>query len=489
MKRLSYLAVIAAAGMFLASCQPEVIEGGVAGASVSPEQVQSAFVIDGQFADAACTTPQSDGNFIKYHTSPAVTVQISQYKPDGSANILATGASGVFNITPKRGNPSQQQFVVTAINPDASQVSFTSNVTVYVPSELSPEYKLLLGDGVKSWMWDWTNAQGTCWGNAGNSGAGEAFTARNVDGHWWGVTTPEELLDQLAHSGGVATGAESSDAYMTFDEDMNITTFGAGDTKIYASTYEIKDYNPSRPSGWEVGKLVTATPSVLFPFSINEGGKNVSEFDLMYLDANYMTLVYTKGNGAGSWGEITFWKFKNKDGYSDALCGGSSRNWKWDITNAQGTCWGNAGNSGAGAAFTPGYVDGHWWGVATPEELLDQLAHSGGVVTGAESSDAYMTFNEDGSVFAVGADGSPIGRGSWEVADFDASRPSGWELGKLKVDGGGILFPYSINEGGVEVHEFDLMYIDADNMTLVYTKGNGAGSWGEITFWKFVSEQ
>lgn len=312
MKRLSYLAVIAAAGMFLASCQPEIIEGGVAGASVSPEQVQSAFVIDGQFADAACTTPQSDGNFIKYHTSPAVTVQISQYKPDGSANILATGASGVFNITPKRGNPSQQQFVVTAINPDASQVSFTSNVNVYVPSELSPEYKLLLGDGVKSWMWDWTNAQATCWGNAGNSGAG--------------------------------------------------------------------------------------------------------------------------------------------------------------------------------AAFTPGNVDGHWWGVATPEELLDQLAHSGGVVTGAESSDAYMTFNEDGSVFAVGADGSPIGRGSWEVADFDASRPSGWELGKLKVDGGGILFPYSINEGGVEVHEFDLMYIDADNMTLVYTKGNGAGSWGEITFWKFVSE-
>ena len=489
MKKSIYLAVLAAAGLFLASCQPEIIVGGVPGANIGESEVATAFQVDGQFADAGCLTPKSDGNFIKYHTDPAITVQVYQYKSDGSINVLATGASGVFNITPKRGNPSLQTYWVKAINPDASEVGFETAISVFVPSELDPQYKLLLGDGVKSWMWDWNNAQATCWGNAGNSGAGAAFTARNVDGHWWGVSTPEELMDQLSHSGGVATGAETSEAYMTFDEDMAINTFGVGGQQIYSSSFEITQYNPDRPNDWEIGKLVTSTPSVLFPFSINEGGKSVTEFDLMYLDANYMTLVYTKGNGAGSWGEITFWKFKNKTGYNDALSGGSTRRWKWDITNEQGTCWGNAGNSGAGAAFTPGYVDGHWWGVATPEELMDQLSHSGGVVTGAESSDAYMIFDADGSVDAVGADGSPIGRGSWEVTGYDPSRSSGWELGKLNVNGGGILFPYSINEGGVEVHEFDLMYIDADNMTLVYTKGNGAGSWGEITFWKFVSEQ
>ena len=485
MKRLTYLAVIAAAGMFLASCQPEIIEGGVAGASVSPEQVQSAFVIDGQYAELKCLTPKSDGNFIKYHTSPAITVQISQYKPDGSANILATGASGVFNITPKRGNPSQQQFVVTAINPDASQVSFTSNVTVYVPSELSPEYKLLLGDGVKSWMWDWTNAQGTCWGNAGNSGAGAAFTARNVDGHWWGVNTPEQLLDQLAHSGGVATGAESSDAYMTFDEDMNITTFGAGDTKIYASTYEIKDYNPSRPSGWEVGKLVTATPSVLFPFSINEGGKNVTEFDLMYLDKNYMTLVYTKGNGAGSWGEITFWKFKNKSGVEDALNGGSQRAWTW---NSNGNAfWGNAGSTGAGANFKAGVVDGQWWGVTNTEEFMGQLSHApGGAATGAENTDAYMVFDVNGTVTSYAADGSKIASSDYEVSNFDEKRSSGWQLGKLSAPG--ILFPYSINTGGASPAQFSIMYVDAENLTLVDDKSD-VGSWGEITFWLFKAKE
>lgn len=36
----------------------------------------------------------------------------------------------------------------------------------------------------------------------------------------------------------------------------------------------------------------------------------MTEFDLMYIDADHMSLVYTKGNGAGSWGEITFWQFK-----------------------------------------------------------------------------------------------------------------------------------------------------------------------------------
>jgi len=65
-------------------------------------------------------------------------------------------------------------------------------------------------------------------------------------------------------------------------------------------------------AGWELGKLTTSEPALLFPWSINEGGMGVTEYDIMYFDANNITLVYTKGNGAGSWGEITHWSFVRK---------------------------------------------------------------------------------------------------------------------------------------------------------------------------------
>lgn len=483
MKRIIYLAVIAAAGMVLASCQPEVLHGGSAAAGLDNNAVQSAFKIDGQFADAACTQPQADGNFIKYHTEPAVTVQISNLK-NGAKVILATGATGVFNITPKRGSDTNQPFHVEAINQDASIAGFDSSVNVFVPGELDPELKLLLGDGVKSWGWHFTDGA-TCWGNAGNTGAGANFTWNTVDGKWWGPDTPDGLMDQLSHAkGGVATGAEANGAYMTFDEDGNITSFKPDGTQIAKSTYSIKNYDPSRSSGWEIGKLVTSEAAVLFPFSINEGGKEVTEFDLMYLDENYMSLVYTKGNGAGSWGEITFWMFQNKSGYNDALNGGSQRSWTW---NSNGNAfWGNAGSTGAGANFTAGVVDGQWWGVTSTEEFLGQLSHApGGAATGAENTDAYMVFDVNGTVTSYAADGSKIASSDYEVSDFDEKRSSGWQLGKLTAPG--ILFPYSINTSGASPANFSIMYIDADNLTLVDDKSD-VGGWGEITFWLFKAK-
>lgn len=483
MKKLLYIVAIVSAGAFFAACEPQLIEGPDPQPNISASTLQAGFQILGQYADIACTVPQSDGNFIKYTTSPATSVQVYIMK-NGAKNILATGPSGVFNISPKRGQDPKQAFYVAAINPDASIVSFESSINVNVPQELSPEIKCLVSEsGSKTWTWAHSDAP--VWGNAGNSGAGSAFVADVVDGQWWGAT-PEELLGQLAHSGGVETGAESPNAYMVFDEDGNINTFGGDGSLIYSSTYSIKDFDDSRASGWELGKLVTADPAVLFPFSINEGGKTVTEFDLMYLDANYMTLVYTKGNGAGSWAEITWWKFKNQSDLDGALNGGSTRNWGWE--SPDGPVWGNAGNSGAGNAFTAGVVDGQWWG-ATPEELTGQLGHSStGVATGEESFDAYMTFDVDGNVATYAADGTKIRSAEYKTQMYPDGRKENWELGKLTTTAPALLFPFSINEGGVEVTEFDVMYVDADHLTLVYTKGNGPGSWAEISWWKFAAK-
>lgn len=479
---------MAAAAMLLASCEPQIIEGGSPDAPISGSDYT--FIVDGQYADANCTEAKADGNFIKYHIEPAVTVQVFSVKADGSRSLLGTGASGVLNLTPKRGSDPVQTLYLQAINQDASLVENTATVTVFVPGELSAELQLLLGDGVKSWTWDngIVGEAQAFWGNAGNSGAGANFNAPGVvDGKWWGVTSTEEFEGQSAHSGGVVVPDMNVNAYMTLDEDMNITSYSAEGNKIAQSTFEVKDYDASRASGWQLGKLTTKGAAVLFPYSINLGGANCTSFDIMYLDHNYMTLVDQK-NAVGSWSEITFWLFKNKDGISDILNGGSERAWTWDSgTDADGNAiafWGNAGSTGAGANFTASNVDGKWWGVTNTEEFEGQSAHSGGAVVPDMNQDAYMVFTSNGKITSYGADGTQIATADYEVTDWDASRKSGWQLGYLETTAPAVLFPYGINNGGATVNKFSIMYADADYLTLVDDKSD-IGSWGEITFWKF----
>lgn len=167
----------------------------------------------------------------------------------------------------------------------------------------------LAGTGSKKWTW---NDDGNgCWGNAGHTGVGSNFTADDVDGKWWGVYTPEDLVEQLHHSDtDTPTGEESSSAYMIFDVEGNVNVYGANNNVIRSGQFSLPYCDLDRGSGWSIGTLHTDQSAILFPFSINEGGVKVTDFDIMYLDQNNMTLVYTKGIAAGSWGEITWWRFK-----------------------------------------------------------------------------------------------------------------------------------------------------------------------------------
>ena len=220
MKKLIYSAIAVLAGALLVSCEPSLIEGPKADAPIAASELQSGFVIDGQFADAACTVAQPDGNYIKYHTSPARTVQVFTTREDGSRNVLATGSTGVFNITPRRGADSNQPYSVATINQDASVVSFDSSVNVYVPADLAPEIKVLTGEsGSKAWKW--YTVDGASWGNAGFN-AGHAASPTDVPGKWWGCT-PEQLeTEQIAHSGNTVYGYGDPEAYMVFNEDGSV---------------------------------------------------------------------------------------------------------------------------------------------------------------------------------------------------------------------------------------------------------------------------
>lgn len=463
-----------AMGMAFSACEPTLIDGPDPFASVDATVLANGITYT-QYADEACTQPDQAGNFLKFNCTSGV-VQIFL---EGNPSPLFTGAGGVVKIPTKRGQEPTANLIFRIVNADATYTEATKTVSVTPPTELAPEMLLLVGDNGKK---VWKYAHSTPYGNAGNSGNGPGYDTGAVDGQWWGVSCADSLATQLAHSGGVAYGDESNNAFMVFTEDGIVNTYDPTGKLIRGGKFEVKNYDPSRASGWEIGKLVTPDPALLFPWSINEGGKAVTEYDLMHLSAQQMTLVYTKGNGSGSWGEISYWKFIA--GSPDPLT--MEGTWTYAANG-----YGNGGHTGGGANFNgPGVVDGNWWGIGSGDELVDQVQHAGGAPTGDESAGAYMVF-EGNTVTTYGPDGTKVRGGTWEAVMNDfvdgAGRGAvGWELGKLTTSEPALLFPWVINGGGTPVTEYDIMYYDANNMTLVYTNGQGAGGWGEITHWVFT---
>lgn len=475
MKNIKLIAMTAVVGMVFAACEPSLIDGPEPFAPVT-ETVLAEGITFQQFADEACTQPDEAGNFLKFNCTAGVV----QVFLEGNDSPLYTGAGGVVKIPVKRGQDPNASLIFRIVNGDGTFTDAVKTVKVTPPTELSPEMLILASDnGQKVWKW----APAAVYGNAGHTGAGSAFNAPGViDGIWWGCETADALIDQLAHSGGTAYGDEANGAYMVFSEDGVVTTYKPTGEAIRGGKFEVKNYDPSRASGWEIGKLITSEPALLFPWKVNGNGTPVTEYDIMYLTPQAMTLVHTAGQAAGGWGEITHWSFIG--GSPDPLT--IEGTWTYGANG-----YGNGGHAGAGAAFNaPGVVDGNWWGVATGDELIDQVQHAGGAPTGDESSDAYMVF-EGNTVTTYGPDGTKIRGGEWTAVMNDyasgAGRgAAGWELGKLTTSEPAILFPWIINGGGTPATEFDIMYYDANNMTLVNTNGQASGGWGEITHWVFV---
>ena len=475
MKNIKLIAMTAVVGMVFAACEPSLIDGPEPFAPVT-ETVLAEGITFQQFADEACTQPDEAGNFLKFNCTAGVV----QVFLEGNDSPLYTGAGGVVKIPVKRGQDPNANLIFRIVNGDGTFTDAVKSVKVTPPTELAPEMLILASDnGQKVWKW----APAAVYGNAGHTGAGSAFNAPGaVDGIWWGCETADALMDQLAHSGGTAYGDEANGAYMVFSEDGVVTTYKPTGEAIRSGKFEVKNYDPSRASGWEIGKLTTSEPALLFPWKVNGDGTPVTEYDIMYLTPQAMTLVHTAGQAAGGWGEITHWSFIG--GSPDPLT--IEGTWTYGANG-----YGNGGHAGAGAAFNaPGVVDGNWWGVATGDELADQLAHAGGAATGDESSEAYMVF-EGNTVTTYAPDGSKVRGGEWTAVMNDyasgAGRgAAGWELGKLTTSEPALLFPWMVNGGGTPVTEFDIMYFDANNMTLVYTAGQASGGWGEITHWVFV---
>ena len=278
-----------------------------------------------------------DGNYFTFNTTPSTIVTVLTKNDDGSENILSKGnATGTFAIVPRRGASTAQTFYVRTMNADGTWTEVEKSANVFVPSDLTPEMKLLASDsyGKKVWTWDteFREDAGT-WGNCGYA-AGSGDTFADAGNGIWFACYPDYLENpnpndnnktQMQHSTSDKPLGEGLGAYMTFDLKKGlVTSYNDKGSQIRQGKFEIQNWNNgkrhlasidgSQPS-WALGKLHTDAASILWPFVINWKEKGLdptpTDFEIMQLNGNHLKLVYAP-SGTGGWGEATWWAFKAK---------------------------------------------------------------------------------------------------------------------------------------------------------------------------------
>lgn len=506
---------LATSALVLASCDPVLDEKDFDPVRVSAEELNNliSFV---QYDKKDSITPAADGNWITYKTTPGTIVTIYNYNSAGEEVLLSYGSSdGAFLLSPRRKSDPNQKIYLRILNSDGSVVEAEKTLNVFVPSELTPEVRLLSSDayGYKVWTYDTEfREDGAVWGNIGYAGGSGADWATGVVGYWWGCD-PETLAtpDQIVHNGtGIANGEEDRNAYMTFSDEGVVTTYTAAGKEIRSASYSVTSYDGGKRTvksidgsqeDWAVGYLETSKAGMLWQFQINASSHdNVTsplKQEIVYLDANHLRLCYA-AEGTGSWGEATWWAYKSCGDAEENLANASTtkeKKWTWDTTvRDDAGAWGNIGYAGGdGSEWASGIV-GAWWGCA-PADLTDQLQHSDtGLATGEEDPNAYMIFNNStNTVTSYAADGKEIRKGAFEIqnwgnglrtiASIDGSQKN-WALGNLHTDAGSILFPFQINGNGNKPTDFEIVLLTDTQLRLVYA-AEGTGSWEEATWWAF----
>ena len=483
----------------LTACEPQKEEKGFDVTNISADQLLNGATfsqynaIKDEAGNITGYEEAADGNWIKFNIPNVSSVYIYYVKPDGSEFKLSSGAAGgMFNFVPARGSDPNQTVYFRFINQNGEEVVASKEFTVQVAGELDMPIRYLASNdyGEKTWKWD-PSVTGAVWGNMGYCGGAGSDVGISGNGQWWGVTSTDEFNEQLGHStDGVNQGDGDLDAYMVFTEDGLLKAYDADGNVIRSDSYAVDSWNPS--GEWKVGDLVTK--AILWPYEINSGANIPGTYEIVYLTSSQMTLVYPDGgafDGLGNWGEATFWHFtSNTDVSGNAAGYEDGKDWTWNTEAPDGVVWGNMGYCGGAGSDVGINGAGKWWGVTSEAEFLTQGDHTGSEgFKGDESMDAYMTLTTDGVIVRHAGDGSVIKSGSYE---FDTSVASDWKVANLNTTAGTILWPYEINSGGNMPTTFEVVYLTADKMTLVYPDGgafDGLGSWGEASFWQFKAKE
>ena len=479
--------MICAMGLSFAACEPQLIDGPEPYAAVDSTALAAGITYT-QYADKECTQVDTAGNFVKYNSEFGVVQVFSMT----GASPLTTGAGGTFKLPVKRGHVGPISMRFRLANADGTLTWATKSFSCTPPAELTVDQILLSGDyGQKVWMYE---QFAEAWGNAGYlEGQGAMFDGINSwDSKWWGVEHNEYTLEsQISEGiveGNTATGDEDQSAYMVFDEDGLVQTFTADGKLIRKGGYKLEGYNPTeRNGGWELGKLTTSEPAILFPWDVDGTGA-VTEFDVMYLTPQNMTLAYVPA-GAGDWDTITYWRFVSGTPDMYTLEG------KWtygvELNKRYSFTYGGAPKEGEGFEYNvlTGELPGFSWGYA-PDRLAEksEIFADRGQVFGDAAPGAYMEFKEDW-VTTYSPEGEKVREATWSIKMNDPTvngrrGENGIELGTLTTTGPGLLFPWTFQEPGVPVTEYQIMYYDSNNIVLI-KPGPEHEEFDDLTLWVF----
>ena len=274
--------------------------------------------------DGECISYKADGSIIAKGS-----YSLNNYDPSGDNYLYGTlvteGAPILMPFKINSGGQRVNEFEVIYIDPNMMSLIYKGDnaewgwgeATWWRFKNASDPDAALAGTGTRAWTYNTMPSAGVdaTWGNCGYIGVGGQanVAAGEIPGYWWGCT-PEELeTSQISHSGGVAYGYGSDDAYMVFDNVMGtVTSYAADGSKIASSAYSVENFDWK--GEYKMGDLLTPgdTPGILFPFIINTGGSKASEYELLYLDGTLMTLIYKGDNAEWGWGESTWWRFQPK---------------------------------------------------------------------------------------------------------------------------------------------------------------------------------
>lgn len=469
-------------GLSFAACEPQLIDGPDAYASVDEVTLAEGITYT-QYADKECTQPDPNGNFVKYSSACGV-VQV--YSMTGEVPLM-TGAGGVFKLPVKRGHVGNISMRFRLINADGTLTWATKEFTCTPPSALTRDQILITGDyGKKVWMYE---QFAEAYGNAGYiDGNGAMFDGINSwDSKWWGIADNDTFIDQVGALSDKEYGDENLSAYMVFDEDGVVSTFAPDGTFIRKGGFTLTEVDETRASGWELAKLTTSEPATLFPWDV-AGTGTVTEFDVMYLTPQNMTLAYVPA-GAGDWDTITYWRFVSGTPDMYTLEGkwtyGTTLNKRYSFT------YGGAPKEGEGFEYNvlTGELPGFSWGYA-PDRLAEksEIFADKGQVFGDAAPGAYMEFKEDW-VTAYSPEGEKVRTATWSIQMNDPTvkgrrGDNGIELGTLSTTGPALLFPWTFQEPGVPVTEYQIMYYDSNNIVLI-KEGPKDEEFDDLTLWVF----
>lgn len=496
------LLILGLAGMLFTSCDPVMDEGKFVSETMTSESLLNGATF-AQFnkviADDGTESyvPASDGNYIQFNF-PGVSAVNAYYMKNGEKKTLSYGRAGaMIYYLPSRGSDPQQTLYFSYLNADGTEVVAEKQFTLQVAQALDPAVKVLVSNkGTKKWKWMPTSTNGGgVWGNGGYL-PGEQNGSIDINGAWWGCGVEDGDCDDTFSGQSQHAGDRYNDiigecyvlSYMEFNEDGSLTAYSNTGEKINEGSFAIKNYNNNEITNadkFSRGTLETSEGAILWPFAINQGGLQPTAFEIGYLDVSRMVLIYAP-EGTGGWGECTWWSFMSDDDPSGIL---ASHDWHWKPTNVNGgAVWGNGGYM-AGSQDGTGAINGGWWGCSVEDsdaadKFSGQMQHAGpAYVEGEEYSTSKMVFNEDEATLTVfGKDGNQIRQGSFSL-DMTPNAET-FSIGTLNTSEGTILWPFAINQDGLQPTAFEIGYLGSDAMVLIYAPA-GTGSWGECTWWSF----